>query len=170
MREHIKLFESQDQKIREFMKKHKIKDYTRTPEGVDVHEEVTLANYVLPELPFQFNVIHGNFACSDNKIQSLRGAPRVVHGDFCCTWNKLQSLEFCPKFVQGVFYCNNNDIEPWEHRYLLFSEVQGKIFTDKNDLDRFFRKYQNKKALIPEALKELRELQKRWEQMNARTY
>jgi len=167
MRNHINLFESQEQEIHTFMKQNGIQKYEITSDGVDVHQNVHLFNRKLTELPFQFNVINGDFDCTSNKLTSLSGSPRVVHGGFSCTWNKLQSLEFCPKFVQGVFYCNNNDIEPWEHRYLLFSEVQGKIFTDKNDLDRFFRKYQNQKSGIPQALKELREIQIQWEQENA---
>ena len=158
MREHIKLFESQDQKIHEFMKKHGIQDYTGTPQGVDVHQDVNLYYSELPEFPFQFNVIRGYFSCSGNKLTSLQGAPRVVHGGFNCSGNELQSLHDAPKFVHGNFYCNNNDIEPWAHRYLLFSEIQGGIHTGNTELNEFFKLYQNKKALIPEALKELRKL------------
>jgi len=164
MREHIKLFESQEQLIHEFMKKYEIENYTITPEGVDVHQNVHLFNRKLTEFPFQFNIVHGFFECSDNKLESLQGAPRVVHGSFYCDNNKIKSLQFCPKFVEGNLDCNSNPIEPWEHRYLLFSEIQGEIKTETDGLDEFFHKYQNKKALIPQALKELREIQIWWDQ------
>ena len=167
MREHIKLFESQEQEIHEFMKKHNIENYTITPEGVDVHQNVHLFNRKLTELPFQFNIVHGDFECTSNKLTSLSGSPRVVRGYFSCTNNQLKSLEFCPKFVQGDFYCFSNKISPWEYRFLLFSEIQGEIETESKALDKFFRKYKNQKHLIPQALKELREIQIRCEQKNA---
>ena len=167
MREHIKLFEEQNDEIHEFMKNHKIKKYDITPQGVDVNQVVDLYDCDLTRIPFQFNVIHGDFSCSNNELQSLQNAPRVVHGDFNCTNNKLKSLEFCPKFVKQNFYCNRNQISPWEYRYLLFSEIQGEIFIGKPKLNLFFRKYKNQKALIPQALKELREHQIQWDQKYA---
>ena len=164
MREHIKLFESQEQLIHKFCKKYKIKKYEITPEGVDVYQEVNLYNCGLYELPFQFNIVHGYFDCVGNELQSLQNTAHVVLDYFNCSSNKLTSLQFCPKFVQGSFYCVGNPIEPWEHRYLLFSEIQGEIKTETDGLDEFFHKYQNKKALIPQALKELREIQIWWDQ------
>ena len=159
-----KLFESQEHEIHEFMMKHELQKYQITSNGVDVHSGFHLYNYNLHELPFQFNEIHGNFTCSHNKLESLQGAPRVVHGTFYCKNNKITSLSGAPKVVEGDFYCSGNNIEPWEHRYLLFSEIHGRIQTDSYELDKFFQKYQNKKAGIPEALKELKVLQKQWEQ------
>jgi len=167
MRDHINLFESQEQEIHKFMEQNGIQKYEITPEGVDVHQDVWLSNSGLLELPFQFNIVHGNFSGSNNELESLRGAARVVHGNFGCSYNYLESLEFCPKFIKKEFYCSGNKISPWEHRYLLFSEIQGGINTNNKKLDWFFIKYKNQKALIPEALKELRLLQIKWEQENA---
>ena len=118
-------------------------------------------------LPFQINEVHGNANLDCNQLQSLKNGPRVVHGYFNCSGNKLKSLQFCPKFVEGNLDCNSNPIEPWEHRYLLFSEIQGRIKTGNSELNLFFRKYKNQKHLIPQALKELREIQIRCEQKNA---
>ena len=140
------------------MKKHNIVKYEITSDGVDVHQDVKLYEGNLPELPFQFNEVHGSFACRDNGLQSLRGSPRLVHADFNCSSNKLTSLEHAPKVVHGNFYCYDNQIPTWEHRYLLFSEIQGMILTNNYPLDLWFRRYQNQKSLIPEALKELRKL------------
>ena len=115
------------------------------------------------ELPFQINESQ-RCDISVNELFTLKGSSRIVHENFNCAHNnKLQSLQFCPKFVKGNFYCSLNDIEPWEHRYLLFSEIQGGILTGNSELDLFFKRYQNQKAGIPEALKELREIQKRFE-------
>jgi len=159
----------QDQLIHEFCKNHNIQNYKITPQGVDVHEDVILARIDLTEFPFQFNVVRGNFNCGENKIESLKNSPRVVQRGYfrCSKNNKLTSLEHAPKVVQYDFYCFDNKIVPWEHRYLLFSEIQGRIYTGNSELNEFFRKYQNQKALIPEALKELRVLQNECEQRDA---
>ena len=85
----------------------------------------------------------------------------MVQGYFSCADNKLTSLSGCPKFVRGGFFCSLNQIPPWEYRYLLFSEIQGKIHTRNTELNVFFEQYQNKKSLIPEALKALKGLQNR---------
>ena len=170
MREHINLFEQQNEEIHEFCKKYKIYDYTVTPEGVDVQGKVKIKDRSLHKLPFQFNVIHGDFNIEYSGLQTLENTPRVVHGYFDCSNNELQSLHDIPKFIKGVLYCELNNIEPWEYRYLLFSEIQGRIYTNPVELIKLFKLYQNQKSLIPQALKELREIQIQWEQMNARTY
>jgi len=169
MRNHIKLFESQEQEIHTFMNSWGYPNYTITPEGVDYFGDISFYENQNNKLEFQFNLIHGNFGIANTRITSLQNGPRVVEGDFDCSESKLDSLLYCPKFVQGDFYCygNNHLLGPWEHRYLLFSEIHGNIETELPDLDLFFKRYQNQKALIPEALKELRELQIEWDQKNA---
>ena len=62
MREHIKLFESEQDLVHEFMGKYGILKYEITPQGVDVHQNVKLEGTLqglITELPFQFNEIHG---------------------------------------------------------------------------------------------------------------
>ena len=134
---------------------------------VDINSFISLAKLQFFELPFKFNISRGTFDISECNFTSLINSPIEVHGCFDCSYNKIQSLQFCPKFVEGNFNCHDNLISPWEHRYLLFSEIQREIRTGNSKLNAFFKLYQNKKALIPEALKELRELQIQWEQENA---
>ena len=164
MREHIKLFEEQNEEIHEFMKNHGILKYEITPEGVDVHQDVWLSNSGLLELPFQFNIVHGYFNLRNSGLTSLRNAPRVVNKFFSCSNCNLKSLEFCPKFIGDEFFGYANQAPPWETRYLLFSEIHVGVDFEDLTLDRFFEKYQNKKALIPEALKVLKAIQEQWDQ------
>ena len=142
------------EEIKEFLEKYSI-----TPEGVDVHQNVKLSYHNLTSMPFQFNVINGDFDCAHNELKSLQNAPLVVHGWFNCVLNELKSLSGAPKVVEGDFDCSSNKIPPWEHRYLLFSEIHRNIWTDDKNLYEFFAWYQNQKHLIPEALQELRKIQ-----------
>ena len=55
--------------------------------------------------------VNGNFDCSYNQLESLKGCPEIVYGDFVCSGNKLTSLKGNLKEVKGIFYCNNNEIK-----------------------------------------------------------
>lgn len=77
---------------------------------VDIPGNVWLQDLQLKEFPFQFNVVGGNFSCSNNKLTSLLGAPRTVGGNFHCDNNQLTNLEGGPKFVGGSFSCQNNKL------------------------------------------------------------
>jgi hypothetical protein len=63
----------------------------------------------LESLPDLSNVIvDGDFACHENKLTSLKGAPQKVHRGFYCGLNQLTSLEHAPKKVGGTFMCQGN--------------------------------------------------------------
>jgi len=114
--------------------------------------------------PFQF---HSTKNCNlfQSNLKSLRGAPYEVHGYFSCARSKnLTSLKYFPKYIEdNVFVDLGLTVPLLEYKYLLFSEIQGGIFTGNSELDLFFVRYQNKKSLISEALLELREIQKRFD-------
>jgi hypothetical protein len=54
--------------------------------------------------------VGATFECSNNKLTSLRGAPREVGASFYCDRNKLTSLEGAPGEVGANFYCHNNQL------------------------------------------------------------
>ena len=58
----------------------------------------------------RFGRVNLNFNCSNNKLESLEGAPERVIGNFNCASNLLKSLEYSPKSVGGSFNCSNNDL------------------------------------------------------------
>ncbi|MFW6130696.1 MAG: hypothetical protein ACOC56_05865 [Atribacterota bacterium] len=64
---------------------------------VDVNGSVDLSYRGLIRIPFQFNKVNGHFYCENNKLTSLKGAPKEVHGNFWCYNNKLTSLKYLPK-------------------------------------------------------------------------
>jgi hypothetical protein len=71
-------------------------------------KDVDLSEMSLERIPVEFKIVKGDFACNDNKLTSLEGAPKEVKGDFACNDNKLTSLEGAPKEVGGNFYCSYN--------------------------------------------------------------
>ena len=78
--------------------------------SVDAEGEFKLTKIPDGRIPdgIKFNIIKGNFYCSNNELVTLEGGPVKVSGDFNCSYNKLPTLNGCPKEVGGSFYCNNN--------------------------------------------------------------
>jgi len=68
--------------------------------------------YILPDLSDL--EIKGDFDCSGNKLNSLKGAPKSVGVSFNCSYNKLKSLHGAPESVGVDFYCNNNSLNSLE--------------------------------------------------------
>jgi hypothetical protein len=91
--------------------------YTRDANGyLVVKGDIDLSRKNLRKLPDFSNVIvEGDFWCSDNKLESLKGAPHVVKGGFYCGDNRLSSLEYCPHTVGGNFSCSYNKLTSLEH-------------------------------------------------------
>ena len=118
--------------IEEICNKYGIENYTINDDGtVDVDGDVIIWGCNLNEMPLKFNKVTGDFNCSENAQNNLKGSPRWVGGNFysrfnklttlegCpekvgvgfkCSANKLTDLKFSPKYVGGNFTCNWNDI------------------------------------------------------------
>lgn len=60
-------------------------------------------------LNLNFNKINGNFIFFDNRLISLKGAPKYVDGNFDCSLNHLISLVGSPLYLRGnCKICHNN--------------------------------------------------------------
>ena len=66
------------------------------------------------KLPCRFDVVKGNFFCSDQGLTTLEGAPRVVTEDFSCHHNKLTTLEGGPNSVGGRYTCHGQPLASLE--------------------------------------------------------
>jgi hypothetical protein len=77
---------------------------------VSVKGDVDLSHKSLERLPFNFRVVTEEFFCNNNKLTSLKGAPKKVIGRFHCANNNLTSLQGAPKEVKGSFHCSNNNL------------------------------------------------------------
>ena len=119
--------------IKEICEKYWIENYTINLDGsIDVYGSVDLSHYEITELSLKFNIVTGDFTCSDNKLTTLEGCPKFVGGYFSCMYNNLTSLlggpkkvggsfnsmynklitlEGCPEYVGGNFFCQYNEIK-----------------------------------------------------------
>jgi hypothetical protein len=78
---------------------------------VDVYGDFVCGNQGLTDFKgVKFGEVKGFFACPDNKLTSLVGAPHSVVRFFNCRDNQLTSLVGAPQHVGDNFDCSNNQL------------------------------------------------------------
>lgn len=82
--------------------------YTLKEDVINVHGDVMITNTSLRKLPVKFGKVSGNFICSSNRLETLKGSPSFVGGNFNCYGNTLKSLQYAPAEVGGDFSCHDN--------------------------------------------------------------
>ncbi len=85
-------------------------DYSVGKNGMlKVHGHLPLGHLDLKKLPNMSDVVvEGNFACHDNQISNLEGAPGIVLGNVFAGDNpELESLEGKPRYIGGHFNVDN---------------------------------------------------------------
>ena len=99
----------------ELLKKCVKGTYTINDDGsIDVVGDVDLSRKKLTKIPFNFSKVSGYFACHNNQLTTLEGAPNSVSVGFYCYGNQLTTLEGSPNTVGGGFYCYNNKLTTLE--------------------------------------------------------
>ena len=69
----------------------RLKDCTLNLDGTYSCEgDVNLSDLGLIILPVKFKVVKGYFDCNDNKLTTLKGAPKEVGGHFYCYSNPVR--------------------------------------------------------------------------------
>ena len=95
--------------IKKICEKYCIENYTINLDGsIDVYGSVNLSHTGLTKLPLNFNIVTGDFTCTDNKLTTLEGCPKSVGGHFSCMYNDLTSLKGGPKLVSRYYSCSCN--------------------------------------------------------------
>lgn len=112
---------------------------------VNVGESVYLYSRKLKFIKVKFNIISGNFDCSDNNLISLYGAPSKVYGNFSCSYNYLRTLRNSPEIVKGSLYSWGNRLEKIEVKDL--PDIEGNIYVNNNPLLGDIQKIQNVQQL-----------------------
>jgi len=102
-------------KAEEFFKSASVEEINKVlkvlPDGYELDCDVNLSGRGLTELPdFSRIVVNGEFDCDNNKLTTLKGAPKEVKRGFYCNKNQLISLEGSPSIVGGAFYCFDNQL------------------------------------------------------------
>ncbi len=88
----------------------------------------------LEKILIQFYHVDGFFACSHNRLTSLKGFPQYVGGDFYCSHNRLTSLEYGPQSVGGEFSCSHNQLTSLEY---CPKSIGGNFYCEDNQLISF---------------------------------
>ena len=105
-------------------------DYKVHEDGsVSIDGNFSMASRSSSVIPFNFRSAH-TFDCSDNKLTSLKGAPRYAE-KFYCQSNQLTSLEGGPVEVKVVFACSLNKLTSLEGAPV---KVGGSFYCDYNKL------------------------------------
>ena len=97
------------------IKKNQIKDGKLNIYPYDiVTGDFICSNNQLTSLEGGPNEVGRNFACDNNQLTSLEGGPYKVGKSFWCNANKLTSLEGVPKEVNEIFNCSFNKLTSLE--------------------------------------------------------
>ena len=80
--------------------------------SIDYNGDVDISDKNLDKIPLQFNIVNGNFNCSNNKLTSLEGAPKQCN-DFNCFNNDLTNLKGAPQECNN-FDCSTNNLKSLE--------------------------------------------------------
>ena len=124
------------EKIETWLNQYQIKNYELIEDQeygyiVNVNSNVFLQFLPLKNIRVKFNIINGDFICSFNKLETLKGCPEIVNGDFLCRDNELVSLKYSPKIVKGTFNCCFNKLELLEDCPHI---IEGNFYCNNNKL------------------------------------
>lgn len=137
--------EEKKAEIKSILNYYDIYTFTIQDDGsVDIDGKVDLSKKSLTKIPVKFGVVNGDFLCSDNKLKSLKGAPRIVMGNFDCGENKLTTLDGGPSTVSGNYWCDDNELETF---YGLPKSMQNKFSGEDNFVDDEIIEYMNEATM-----------------------
>ncbi len=83
-------------------------DLNNLAPGFVIEGDLDLSGMKLKKLPDLSEVIvEGDFICSDNELESLRGRPKEIGGDFDFSRNNIQEIKWMPVVKGAVIYEGN---------------------------------------------------------------
>ena len=88
-------------------------DLDKLPAGFVIEGDLDLSGMKLKKLPDLSEVIvKGDFICSDNELESLRGLPKEIGGNFDFSRNNIQEIKWLPVVKGSVIYEGNPLVKP----------------------------------------------------------
>ena len=105
-----------EKEIHTICDKYRIKNYAINNDmSIDVVDNILLQRENLNEIPINFNIVYGDFICSDNNLKSLKGCPKYVSKNFDCHNNQLEILKHSPEYVGYSYNCGLNNLKSLNH-------------------------------------------------------
>lgn len=110
--------------------KNKLQTLEYIPKLDDELGEIDASYNHLKNIEHIQNNVLKDLAIRENKIKSLKGCPEILHYDFHCDKNELESLEFGPKKVGNYYTCDDNKLKSLKY----MPEEVPYIFECRNNL------------------------------------
>lgn len=124
-----------------------------------------VSNNKLKTLKYSPKSINGFFDCRYNHLTSLEHGPILTNAAYDCSGNPLTSLKGLPKFIGANLYIEDiTTLKPWDMRYILFSTINGTIYTFDSELSKILNDFNkltddDKNKNLVEMLEQLRNFQ-----------
>lgn len=115
--------------------------------SINVNGNVNLSNRNLNIIPIKFNIVCGDFICSDNILTNLKNSPIYLEGNYICSNNKLSTLHGCTSEIEGYFNCSDNNLKVLTYAP---TYVKKNVYISDNQLPRLIM---NNKHRIKEIFK-----------------
>lgn len=118
--------------IHELCGQNGIKNYSINSDGsVDVHGDVNLRGDDLEWLPIPFNIVHGSFDISNNRIYEFHNFPKEIKSDLLAMQNMFESFSGFETKVGGSIIFSNNRIRSVKG---LPNEIYGALDLSENNI------------------------------------
>ncbi len=123
-------------------KKLYIENYTINPDGsLDINGDVDFCAFDLNEIPIQFNIVSGDFICTNNFLKTWDRFPKKVGGRLSIAYNNFTNLDGCPvQYVGGCFDCADNKLTSLKGCPEQIGDIR---FGDNPFSDEVFNKYKD---------------------------
>lgn len=118
--------------------------YTIKDNKINVKGDVFCLGQNFATLPFQFDIVLGDFDVTNVGLTSLIGCPRIIDGSFLCDNNNITNLEYFPQVVRGAVHLERNS----------HLQLSDKLFNDlakigRNKIQHLDSVFQQLKEQIP---------------------
>jgi hypothetical protein len=88
--------------VKHYMELQNIESYYINEDySVDVFQNVFYKTMYETE-HVKFNILHGNFDCSNSCLTSLKYCPKEIHGNFDCSNTLITTFDYFPENITGV--------------------------------------------------------------------
>lgn len=110
------------------------------------------------KIPFKIHRVSANMDCFECKLETLENFPDTVTGFlYLSQMPNLKSLKYLPNFIYTLDI-SNIDIDPYEYRYIFYSNIIHEIQISNEEIYAIINKYYGKPEYLHLAMEALMDL------------